>query len=58
MTQTNTTNAHAAALRTDGYKITAKRPGVIAANDGVWFYRFQQTSAGWTKMSLGRIAAR
>ena len=52
------TSEYAKHLRSEGLKITSQRPGVIAANNGRQMYRYDQTSQGWQRMSLGPVLAR
>jgi hypothetical protein len=51
----STTTQKTQELRSEGMAITCQRPGVIAANDGRWMYRYEQTNKGWQCQHLGRM---
>jgi hypothetical protein len=51
----STTSTKANEIRSEGLTITSQRPGVIAANDGQWVYRYEQTNKGWQCQHLGRM---
>ena len=50
-----TTDEFVAFLRDNDYKVTNVIPGSVAANNGRFCYRFDQTMSGWNTMRLGRM---